>query len=97
MKGSDFRCPITGRPIKHTPTTSLKPRGVIVGEPTELIGVGHKGVPRPRQASEDTRLHSSQIDRGVSAVMVAARLMVKLEELGAELRAAKRDAGLLDY
>ena len=69
-----------------------KPRGVIVGEPTELVSiVGHKGIAAAKTTVRGYETHSSQMDRGVSAVMVAARLMMKLEALGVELREAKTD------
>ena len=71
---------------------ALKPRGIIVGEPTELVSiVGHKGIAAAKTTVRGYETHSSQMNRGVSAVMVAARLMVKLESLGAELREAKTD------
>ena len=53
--------------------------------------VGHKGIAAAKTTVRGYETHSSQMNRGVSAVMVAARLMVKLESLGAELREAKTD------
>ncbi len=62
--------------IAHVP----RPAAVIVGEPTLMKVVdGHKGI-----ASFDVNVtgfttHSSQTDRGVSAVMMAARLITWIE------------------
>lgn len=71
----------------------VKPLGVVVGEPTSLQSVvGHKGIAAAKTSVRGYEAHSSQMHRGVSAVMVAARLVAKLEELGAQLREAKEDA-----
>lgn len=71
----------------------IEPALVIVGEPTSLQSiVGHKGIAAAETRVRGYETHSSQLQRGVSAVMVAARLIAKLESLGAELRAAKVDS-----
>ena len=73
--------------------TEMKPSAVIVGEPTSLRSiVGHKGIAAAKTTVKGYEAHSSQLHRGVSAVMVAAKLISKLDEMGAELRAAKIDS-----
>ena len=63
-----------------------------MGEPTELVSiVGHKGIAAAKTTVRGYETHSSQMDRGVSAVMVAARLMMKLEALGSRASEAKTD------
>ena len=54
--------------------------------------VGHKGIAAAKTTVRGYEAHSSQLHRGVSAVMVAAKLVSKLEELGAKLREASVDA-----
>lgn len=67
------------------------PSAVIVGEPTMMKVIdGHKGI-----ASFETKVtgyttHSSQTDRGVSAVEAAAKLIAKLSEMRAQ-RAREAD------
>ena len=61
------------------------PRAVIVGEPTEMKVVSaHKGITGVRTVVTGHEAHSSQIHRGVSAVMVAAELIQFLQGLCAE-------------
>lgn len=58
------------------------PRAVIVGEPTEMKVVSaHKGITGVRTTVTGHEAHSSQIHRGVSAVMVAAELIQYLRGL----------------
>lgn len=65
------------------------PMAVIVGEPTMMRVIdGHKGIASFRTSVTGFTTHSSQTDRGVSAVEGAARLIVKISEM----RAA-REAG----
>ena len=66
------------------------PSAVIVGEPTNMNVInGHKGIASFRVSVTGYTTHSSQTDRGVSAVEAAARLIAKL----ADMRAARaRDA-----
>lgn len=62
-----------------------RPRAVIVGEPTEMKVVSaHKGITGVRTIVTGHEAHSSQIHRGVSAVMVAAELIQFLQSLSAE-------------
>jgi len=58
------------------------PSAVIVGEPTMMKVIdGHKGIASFRTVVTGFTTHSSQTDRGVSAVEVAAKLIAKLSEL----------------
>lgn len=53
-----------------------RPSAVIVGEPTSMgVVLAHKGCYVLRTTVTGHEVHSSQIDRGVSAVMTAARLV----------------------
>lgn len=62
-----------------------RPRAVIVGEPTEMKVVSaHKGITGVRTIITGHEAHSSQIHRGVSAVMVAAELIQFLQSLSTE-------------
>lgn len=55
---------------------------VIVGEPTMMKVIdGHKGIASFRTAVTGFTTHSSQTDRGVSAVEAAARLIAKISDM----------------
>ncbi len=65
------------------------PEAVIVGEPTMMKVVdGHKGIASFRTTVTGHTTHSSQTDRGVSAVEAAARLIVRISDMRAERAAA---------
>ncbi|MCB2097235.1 MAG: M20/M25/M40 family metallo-hydrolase, partial [Parvularculaceae bacterium] len=67
------------------------PSAVIVGEPTMMKVIdGHKGIASFRTVVTGFTTHSSQTDRGVSAVEVAAILIAKLSEMR-EARARSAD------
>lgn len=67
------------------------PSAVIVGEPTMMKVIdGHKGIASFRTAVTGFTTHSSQTDRGVSAVEAAARLIARLSDMR-ERRAAAAD------
>ncbi len=58
------------------------PRAVIVGEPTDMKVVSaHKGITGVRTIVTGHESHSSQIHRGVSAVMIAAELIQYLRSM----------------
>ena len=58
------------------------PSAVIVGEPTSMKVInGHKGIGSFRVTVTGYTTHSSQTDRGVSAVEAAARLITKITEM----------------
>lgn len=70
-------------------TAIAPPRAVIVGEPTGMRPVvGHKASFSFHTEVTGKPCHSSRIDLGVSAVTAAARLVVFLDDLMAERRAA---------
>ncbi len=61
------------------------PSAVIVGEPTMMKVVnGHKGIASFRTQITGFTTHSSQTDRGVSAVENAAKLIVKIAKMREE-------------
>ena len=61
------------------------PSAVIVGEPTRMqVVTGHKGSLSFHTEVTGHTVHSSRIDQGVSAVMVAARLVTWLADTMAE-------------
>ncbi|WP_343068926.1 acetylornithine deacetylase [Azospirillum tabaci] len=66
-----------------------RPSAVIVGEPTSMgVVLAHKGCYVLRTTVTGHEVHSSQIDRGVSAVMIAARLVTLVGDMAAENAAA---------
>ena len=72
--------------------TIPEPSAVIVGEPTMMKVIdGHKGIASFRVDVRGFTTHSSQTDRGVSAVEAAAKLIVKITEMR-EARAAQADS-----
>jgi acetylornithine deacetylase len=65
------------------------PEAVIVGEPTMMKVIdGHKGIASFRTTVTGFTTHSSQTDRGVSAVEAAARLIAKISAMRAARAAA---------
>jgi acetylornithine deacetylase len=73
------------------------PSAVIVGEPTEMQVVDrHKGIVGLRTTVIGAEAHSSQTHLGVSANMVAVRLMAKIDEIAQRLAdSAPEDPGEL--
>lgn len=68
-----------------------KPSAVIVGEPTNMKVIdGHKGIASFTVRVTGYTTHSSQTDRGVSAVEAAAKLITKISDMR-ERRAAAAD------
>lgn len=64
-----------------------RPAAVIVGEPTMMAPVvAQKGVTNLRTTVTGREAHSSQVNQGVSAIHLAARLVTKIEDIMAELR-----------
>ncbi|WP_019645219.1 acetylornithine deacetylase [Novispirillum itersonii] len=62
-----------------------RPEAVIVGEPTDMKPIlGHKGVVALRTTITGHEAHSSQVHRGVSAVMTGARLITFIADMMAE-------------
>ncbi len=67
------------------------PAAVIVGEPTNMKVIdGHKGIASFKVKVTGYTTHSSQTDRGVSAVEAAAKLITKISAMR-EARAAQAD------
>ena len=67
---------------------AYRPEVIIVGEPTEMnIVTGHKGGDEMRTEITGFEVHSCDPTRGVSAVSAAAKLIAKIEEVGARLAA----------
>lgn len=61
--------------------TVPKPSAVIVGEPTEMrVVTAHKGFLNFETSVTGHSVHSSQADRGVSAIVTAARLIIWLDD-----------------
>ncbi len=68
-----------------------RPAAVIVGEPTLMQPVvAHKGATNLRTTVTGRAAHSSQVNQGVSAIHVAARLVTRIEDVMAELKAEGR-------
>jgi acetylornithine deacetylase len=68
----------------------LKPRAVIVGEPTSMrVANEHKGICASRTHVTGMEAHSSLTHQGVSAVMLAADLIAHLTEIARELASGK--------
>ncbi|MGL6251865.1 MAG: acetylornithine deacetylase [Billgrantia desiderata] len=79
------------RMIERLMADHPRPTAVIVGEPTLMQPVvAHKGATNLRTTVTGRASHSSQVDQGVSAIHVAARLVTKIEDVMSELRAEGR-------
>lgn len=67
-----------------------RPRGCIVGEPTEMrVVIGHKGAGMYAFAVDGLAVHSSLAPDGVNAIEYAARVIAKLREIALRLRASE--------
>lgn len=74
----------TGVPsmIEEMANGAPRPRAVVVGEPTGTrLVTAHKGFSKFDTLVRGHEAHASQVHRGVSAVMVAARLVTFLEDM----------------
>jgi len=70
----------------------VRPRVVIVGEPTSMSVVdAHKGPVRWRVDIQGRAAHSSMAPLGVNAISVAGKLLAELTRIEQELKAAPRD------
>ena len=79
------------RMIAEIADRAPRPSAVIVGEPTNMKVInGHKGISSFRVTVTGYTTHSSQTDRGVSAVEAAARLITKIADMR-EARAKAAD------
>ena len=72
--------------IEQMVTDLPAPEAVIVGEPTSMsVVTGHKGIVGLKTTVRGYETHSSQTNRGVSAVMNAARLVSYLSAMAERL------------
>lgn len=79
------------RMIERLMRDQPRPAAVIVGEPTLMQPVvAHKGSTNLRTVVTGRAAHSSQVNQGVSAIHVAARLVTRIEDIMADLRAEGR-------
>ncbi len=77
--------------------TLPKPKLAIIGEPTDMKVVNaHKGIRSFRTTVTGREAHSSQTDKGVNAVMVAAELIMHLSALAEEMRERGDPSGRFD-
>jgi acetylornithine deacetylase len=74
--------------IDHIKTIGVKPRLAVIGEPTMMRVVdAHKSIRSYSVTVTGHEAHSSNVHKGVSAVMVAAELIGKIALIGEYLRA----------
>lgn len=77
--------------------TLPRPKLAIIGEPTDMKVVNaHKGIRSFRTTVTGREAHSSQTDKGVNAVMVAAELIMHLSALAEEMRERGDPSGRFD-
>ncbi len=80
-----FGMPVLLRQMAGKP---WRPAIVIVGEPTRMtIVTGHKGGYEMRTEITGREVHSCDPRRGVNAISAAARLILRIEEIGARFAA----------
>lgn len=73
------------------------PRLAIIGEPTDMKVVNaHKGIRSFRTTVTGREAHSSQTDKGVNAVMVAAELIMHIAKLAEDMRRRGDPTGRFD-
>ena len=85
-------CTGVGSMIDWLGKSGIRPRAVIVGEPTDMkVVTSHKGGIIGTCAVKGVPGHSSQVHRTVNAVMYAAELVAHAVRLGDEMKAAKQD------
>jgi acetylornithine deacetylase len=79
--------------IARLKQAKVQPAACFVGEPTEMgVVIGHKGKRSFRVSVHGKTCHSSLAPHGVNAVEYAARLIVKIREIGERLaRSGARD------
>jgi acetylornithine deacetylase len=77
--------------------TIPRPAAVIVGEPTDMRAVAsHKGIVAYEVEVVGREAHSSQPHLGVSAVMMATRLMARLDAIARKLELAADPSSLFE-
>ncbi len=83
--------------VDHIRKIGVKPRLAIIGEPTMMRVVdAHKSIRSYSVAITGHEAHSSNVHKGVSAVMVAAELIGKIAEIGERLRLTGDDTARFD-
>lgn len=84
-------CKGVGHMLDELVARGVRPRGCVVGEPTSMDAVvGHKAGSAYSCAVHGLEMHSSLAPMGVNAIFFAARVIAKLEAIGAKLRAEER-------
>ncbi|APX92265.1 acetylornithine deacetylase [Halomonas sp. 1513] len=87
----EIGCVGAPRMIERLMADHPRPATVIVGEPTSMAPVvAQKGATNLRTTVTGHAAHSSQVNQGVSAIHVAARLVTKIEDVMSELKAEGR-------
>ncbi|WP_046079903.1 acetylornithine deacetylase [Halomonas sp. HG01] len=87
----EIGCVGAPRMIERLMADHPRPAAVFVGEPTLMEPVvAHKGATNLRTTVTGRASHSSQVNQGVSAIHVAARLVTYIEDVMSELRAEGR-------
>jgi acetylornithine deacetylase len=77
----------SGSGVQHLVNAGLRADGAVVGEPTGLrLVVAHKGAVRVRITTHGRAAHSSEPEKGVSAIYLMAPLIQALEEYAGTLR-----------
>ena len=90
-------CIGVGSMIDFIVDAGLKPKLVIVGEPTSMRVVdAHKAISSFRTTVTGFEAHSSRTHEGVNAIEVAARLISHLSDLAAEMRERGDPSGRFD-
>lgn len=83
----EIGCVGAPRMIERLMADHPRPAAVIVGEPTSMVPVvAQKGATNLRTTVTGHAAHSSQVNQGVSAIHVAARLVTRIEEVMSELK-----------
>ncbi|WP_043529975.1 acetylornithine deacetylase [Litchfieldella xinjiangensis] len=87
----EIGCVGAPRMIERLMADHPRPAAVIVGEPTLMAPVtAQKGATNLRTVVTGREAHSSQVNQGVSAIHVAARLVARIEDVMQELQAEGR-------
>lgn len=74
------------RGVRHLVESGFRADGGVVGEPTELrVIIAHKGALRGQIVTHGKAAHSSEPDKGESAIFHMARVLAAIEEYGREL------------
>ncbi|MCE5241232.1 M20 family metallopeptidase [bacterium] len=74
------------RGVKHVVDSGFRADGGVVGEPTDLrVIIAHKGALRGQIITHGRAAHSSEPDKGESAIFHMARVLTALEQYGQEL------------